>query len=68
MDDETAVMSVLEIAHVLRVSKGTAYVYVQRGLIPHIRLSGRIIIPRARFEAWLNAEDKESGTDTAAAR
>jgi len=53
MAKNEAVMNVVEVAQVLRVSKGTAYEYCQRGLIPHIRLAGRIIIPRARFEAWL---------------
>ena len=53
MIDQQEVMTVPEVAQVLRVSRGTAYEYVQRGLIPHLRLSGRIIIPRARFEEWL---------------
>ena len=52
-----SVMTVPEAARVLRVSKGTAYEYVQKGLIPHVRLAGRIIIPRARFEAWLAGND-----------
>ena len=54
-----SVMTVPEAARVLRVSKGTAYEYVQKGLIPHVRLAGRIIIPRARFEAWLAGEPHE---------
>lgn len=53
MTNDETIMTVPECAKVLRVSKDTAYNYVQRGLIPHIRLAGRIIIPRARFEAWL---------------
>ena len=53
MTTNKAVMTVPEAARVLRVSKGTAYEYIQKGLIPHVRLAGRIIIPRARFEAWL---------------
>lgn len=53
MTQNESVMTVPEAARVLRVSKGTAYEYVQKGLIPHVRLAGRIIIPRARFEAWL---------------
>ena len=59
-----SVMTVLEISRVLRVSKGTAYEYVQKGLIPHIRLAGRIIIPRARFEAWLAGVGVEAETAT----
>ena len=50
-----------EAARLLRVSKGTAYTYIEKGLIPHVRLAGRIIIPRARFEAWLAGEGAEEG-------
>ena len=57
MSKNESVMTVPEAARVLRVSKGTAYEYVQKGLIPHVRLAGRIIIPRARFEAWLAGND-----------
>ncbi len=53
MSKHESVMTVPEAARILRVSKGTAYEYIQKGLIPHVRLAGRIIIPRARFEAWL---------------
>ena len=52
MTQNESVMTVPEAARILRVSKGTAYEYVQKGLIPHVRLAGRITIPRARFEAW----------------
>ena len=62
MTKNEAVMTVPEAARVLRVSRGTAYEYVQRGLIPHIRLSGRIIIPRTRFEAWLAGVGAEAET------
>ena len=57
MIDNESVMTVPEAARVLRVSKGTAYEYVQKGLIPHVRLAGRIIIPRARFEKWLAGDE-----------
>ena len=53
MTDTKTVMTVAEIAVVLRVSRGTAYDYVARGLIPHLRLGGRILISRSVFEAWL---------------
>lgn len=53
---EAEVMTVASCAKVLGVTSNTAYDYIARGLIPHIRLRGRIIIPRARFEAWLAGE------------
>ena len=62
MTKNEAVMTVPEAARVLRVSRGTAYDYCQRGLIPHIRLAGRIIIPKARFEAWLAGTDSVRDT------
>ena len=60
MIQSKTVLSVPEVARILRVSRGTAYDYCQRGLIPHKRLAGRIIIPRARFEAWLAGADDET--------
>ena len=62
MHKNETVLTVPEEARILRVSSGTAYDYCQRGLIPHLRLGGRIIIDRARFAAWLAGDDAEAET------
>ena len=57
---EEAVLTVQEASRLLRVSPNTGYDYIARGLIPHLRLGGRIVIPRARFEAWLAGAEVEA--------
>lgn len=49
------VMTVPQISRILGVSRNVGYDYCRRGLIPHRRLGGRIIISRQAFYAWLNA-------------
>lgn len=51
---ESEVMTCPEVARVLGVSRGIAYDYARRNLIPNHRLGGRIIIPRRAFYEWLN--------------
>ena len=60
MESEATVMTVPEAARLLRVSRNQAYEYCAQGLIPHLRLGGRIIIPKSRFEAWLAGGDAEA--------
>jgi excisionase family DNA binding protein len=37
-----------------------AYELVHQGVIPAKRLGRRWIVPRARFNAWLNEQSKEA--------
>lgn len=41
------------------ISRGTFYAAIKAGRVPHVRLGKRILIPRARFLAWLNGEQPE---------
>jgi excisionase family DNA binding protein len=56
---ERAVYTVVEVAQLLSLSRGTAYALVRDGTIPALRLGGRWVIPRARFHAWLDTLDEE---------
>jgi excisionase family DNA binding protein len=56
---ERAVYTVVEVAQLLSLSRGTAYALVRDGTIPALRLGGRWIIPRARFHAWLDSINEE---------
>jgi excisionase family DNA binding protein len=59
---ERAVYTVVEVAQLLSLSRGTAYALVRDGTIPALRLGGRWIVPRARFHAWLDSlEDQNDG-------
>jgi excisionase family DNA binding protein len=54
-----AVYTVVEVAQLLSMSRGTAYALVRDGTIPALRLGGRWVIPRARLHAWLDSLDEE---------
>ena len=56
---ERAVYTVIEVAQLLSLSRGTAYALVRDGTIPALRLGGRWVVPRARFHAWLDSLDEE---------
>ncbi len=60
---EPAVYTVVEVAQLLSLSRGTAYAFVRNGTIPALRLGGRWVVPRARFHAWLDSleDDKDGG-------
>jgi excisionase family DNA binding protein len=46
-------LTVKEAAEMLGISEYLAYEAVNKGIIPHIRIGRRIIIPYHNFEKWL---------------
>jgi excisionase family DNA binding protein len=59
---ERAVYTVVEVAQLLSLSRGTAYALVRDGTIPALRLGSRWVVPRARFHTWLDSlEDETTG-------
>jgi excisionase family DNA binding protein len=57
---ERAVYTVVEVAQLLSLSRGTAYALVRDGTIPALRLGGRWVVPRARFHAWLDSLENDN--------
>jgi len=55
-----AVYTVVEVAQLLSLSRGTAYALVRDGTIPALRLGSRWVVPRARFHAWLDSLDDDT--------
>jgi excisionase family DNA binding protein len=49
-----AVYTVTEVAHMLSLSRGSAYQLVRTGEIPALKLGGRWVIPKRRFPIWLD--------------
>jgi excisionase family DNA binding protein len=49
-----AVYTVAEVAEMLSLSTGSTYNLVRKGEIPAKKMGGRWVIPKRRFEAWLN--------------
>lgn len=53
-----AVLTVREVATLLRIGRGTAYELVRSGQIPSLRLSRRIVIPRAALMGMLEKPNR----------
>ena len=53
MEAQSVVLTVDEVAAILKISRPQAYLGVERGEIPHIRVGKRILIPRASLEKLL---------------
>ncbi len=58
--DERLTLTVREAARMLGIGHDLAYQCVKDGTIPAVMLGRRIVIPRGRFERWL---DSTAGTD-----
>jgi excisionase family DNA binding protein len=51
----TPLLTVADLADVLRVHKKTIYTWVARDAIPHIRLGRRVVFSPADIGRWLGA-------------
>lgn len=47
-------ITVREAASFLRISLPTVYKMIRAGMIPHVKIGHRYIIPRGQFLSWLN--------------
>lgn len=54
LDNIPVVISVPELADILRVSRNTAYAMVRSGQIPSVRTGVQIRIPKKSIEKYLN--------------
>jgi excisionase family DNA binding protein len=50
-------MSAVEAARRLGIGKSSLYEALARGEVPGIRIGGRWVVPRARFERFINGEE-----------
>ncbi len=64
MDDDT-VMSVADVARVLKAGRSTVYELIRRGELPAKRLgrSRGLRIPTKAFQAWLDSPDNMEPSD-----
>lgn len=60
-DDGKLTYTVKEAARLLGICTGNAYEFVRRGMIPSIRLDGRILIPRRALEEMVDAAGQTGG-------
>lgn len=56
--DEPMVLSVMEAAAMLRLSRVSAYNMVRQGVIPSIRFGRRLVVPRKALMDLLNGSSK----------
>lgn len=61
MEAQSVVLTVDEVAGLLKISRPQAYLGVERGEIPHIRVGRRILIPRAALEKLLISAGRAKG-------
>ncbi|GAB6899616.1 helix-turn-helix domain-containing protein [Kineosporia succinea] len=61
IESNRAVYTVMEVAQLLSLSRGTTYTMIRKGEIPAKKIGDRWVIPKARFNAWLN--DLPEATD-----
>ncbi len=57
---ERLAVSVSEAAEMLGVGQATLYQYVRAGLIPHVRIGRRIVIPLKALEEWMEQKAQEA--------
>jgi len=46
-ENEKLVLTVMEVARLLRIGRATCYEQIHQGIIPSIRIGRKIIVPRA---------------------
>jgi len=62
---ELLTYSVEDVAAMLGIARGKAYEHVHNGEIPSIRMGRRLLIPRARFHAWLDGQAQRPKSEVA---
>ena len=60
MFDNRLALSVTEAAEQLGVSRVTMYAYIKRADFPAAKIGGRVLIPRDKLKAWLEAQAEEA--------
>ena len=54
---EKQVYTVPEVAQMLGTSKSYAYEMVRQKIIPVLEIGNRKVVPKKRFDEWLNSND-----------
>jgi excisionase family DNA binding protein len=53
-------MPAVEAARRLGIGKSTLYEALARGEVPGLRIGGRWVVPRARFERFINGDEPDT--------
>lgn len=60
MESQIYVLTVDKGAEILKISRPQAYLGVERGEIPHIRVGKRILIPKAALDKMLSSAGSQA--------
>ena len=60
MENNKLVYSIQEVADLLGISKSYAYELARKGIFPVLELGTKRVIPKEKFNKWVNGE-KELG-------
>lgn len=55
-DDLPLTLTALEVGEVLGISRAAAYELVRSKGFPHMRIGTRILVPKDKFLAWIDAQ------------
>ena len=61
--EEPWVISVPEAGRLIGCSRGSSYKLARQGIIPTIRVGRKLVVPRARFEAWVRGKGATSPSE-----
>ena len=56
-------LSVVQAAKVLGISKNLCYEQINEGLIPHVRIGRRVLVSRVALRDWIARESGVGDTD-----
>lgn len=51
---EAKIYTIKEICEILQISRTFAYQMLKEGKIPSVKLGKRVIIPKAKFDEWMD--------------
>lgn len=51
---EKRTYNALEVAAMLGISKSKVYDLIRQGVIPSLKLGSRVVIPKQKFDEWLD--------------
>lgn len=54
------VYTVVEVAEMLGISRSYAYELIRQGIIPSLQLGRRWVVPKQKFDIWLERSTEES--------
>ena len=57
-DDLPLMLSALDVASVLGISRAGAYELVRSDGFPSLRIGSRIVVPKEKFIEWINANTR----------